>query len=67
MGVYPAYIRGQAYALLRRGGEAAAEFQKILDHRGIAVMLMNMVFARGTSKSGCNSLAFWTASMPLEA
>jgi len=33
--LYPVYIRGQAYLLLRRGGEAAAEFEKILDHRGI--------------------------------
>jgi tetratricopeptide (TPR) repeat protein len=37
VGLYPVYIRGQAYLLLRRGGEAAAEFQKILDHRGITV------------------------------
>jgi len=28
------YIRGLAYLRLRRGDEAAAEFQKILDHRG---------------------------------
>jgi eukaryotic-like serine/threonine-protein kinase len=28
------YIRGLAYLRLRRGGDAAAEFQKILDHRG---------------------------------
>ena len=31
----PVYIRGQAYLLLRQGPEAAAEFQKIFDHRGI--------------------------------
>jgi hypothetical protein len=37
VGLYPVYIRGQAYLLFRRGGEAAAEFQKILDHRGIAL------------------------------
>ena len=35
--LYPVYIRGQAYLLLRRGGEAAAEFEKILDHRGITI------------------------------
>lgn len=28
------YLRGQAYLLERAGAEAAAEFQKILDHRG---------------------------------
>jgi hypothetical protein len=32
---YPAYVRGLAYLAARRGREAAAEFQKILDHRGI--------------------------------
>jgi eukaryotic-like serine/threonine-protein kinase len=32
-----AYLRGQAYLLAYRGQEAAAEFQKILDHPGIVV------------------------------
>jgi tetratricopeptide (TPR) repeat protein len=31
----PTYIRGQAYLQAKRGTEAAAEFQKIVDHRGI--------------------------------
>jgi len=31
----PIYIRGQAYLHLRAGKEAAAEFQKILDHPGV--------------------------------
>jgi serine/threonine protein kinase/Flp pilus assembly protein TadD len=31
---WPDYLRGQAYLRLRRGTQAAAEFQKILDHRG---------------------------------
>jgi tetratricopeptide (TPR) repeat protein len=35
--LYPIYVRGQAYVKLRRGKEAAAEFQKILDHRNIVV------------------------------
>jgi serine/threonine protein kinase/Flp pilus assembly protein TadD len=30
-----AYLRGQAYLAADRGGEAAVEFQKILDHRGV--------------------------------
>ncbi|MGA2263879.1 MAG: tetratricopeptide repeat protein, partial [Acidobacteriota bacterium] len=34
-GFYPIYIRGQAYLRAKRGAEAAAEFQKIVDHRGI--------------------------------
>jgi predicted Zn-dependent protease len=31
---WPRYLRGQAYLKLKRGAEAAAEFQNILDHRG---------------------------------
>ena len=31
----PAYVRGQAYLMLRDGNRAAAEFQKFIDHRGI--------------------------------
>ncbi len=31
---WPPYTRGQAYLKLRKGSDAAAEFQKILDHRG---------------------------------
>jgi hypothetical protein len=34
---YPIYIRGRAYLSAHRGREAAVEFQKILDHRGIVV------------------------------
>jgi eukaryotic-like serine/threonine-protein kinase len=33
--LYPAYVRGQAYLAERNGTAAAAEFQKLLDHRGI--------------------------------
>jgi len=33
--MYPTYIRGQAYLAAGQGKEAAAEFQKILDHSGI--------------------------------
>jgi len=35
--LYPAYVRGQTYLLAHRGGEAAAEFQKLVDHRGLLV------------------------------
>lgn len=35
--LYPAYVRGQAYLAERQGVAAAAEFQKILDHRGLAL------------------------------
>jgi len=30
----PVYVRGLAYLRLRKGAEAAAEFRKILDHKG---------------------------------
>jgi tetratricopeptide (TPR) repeat protein len=36
-GLYTVYVRGQAYLAAGRGQEAAAEFQKILDHRGIVL------------------------------
>jgi eukaryotic-like serine/threonine-protein kinase len=35
--MYPIYIRGQAYLSSHQGKEAAAEFQKIVDHRGIVL------------------------------
>ena len=35
--LYPIYARGQAYLVARQGTEAAREFQKILDHRGIMI------------------------------
>lgn len=33
--LHPVYMRGVAYLRERKGPEAAAEFQKIIDHRGI--------------------------------
>ena len=33
--LYPTYFRGEAYLTARQGTEAAAEFQKILDHSGM--------------------------------
>jgi len=35
--MYPAYLRGEAYLKTGQGGKAAAEFKKILDHRGIVL------------------------------
>jgi eukaryotic-like serine/threonine-protein kinase len=35
--LYPAYLRGQAHLLAHNGTAAAAEFQKLLDHRGIVL------------------------------
>jgi len=51
--LYPAYVRGQAYLLLREGSKAAAEFQKFLDGRSLVVnnpllALAHLGLARGT-------------------
>jgi eukaryotic-like serine/threonine-protein kinase len=35
--LYPIYVRGEAYLAAKQGPEAAAEFQKLLTHRGIVV------------------------------
>ena len=35
--LYPIFVRGEAYLAARQGTAAAAEFQKILDHRGVVV------------------------------
>jgi eukaryotic-like serine/threonine-protein kinase len=35
--MYPVFVRGEAYLAARQGSDAAAEFRKILDHRGIVV------------------------------
>lgn len=36
-GLYPVFVRGEAYLAAHQGAEAAAEFQEILDHPGIVV------------------------------
>jgi len=33
--LYPVYVRGEAYLTAHHGSEAATEFQKISDHRGV--------------------------------
>jgi tetratricopeptide (TPR) repeat protein len=35
--MYPVYLRGQAYLLAAQGKEAVAEFQKMIDHRGLVL------------------------------
>jgi tetratricopeptide (TPR) repeat protein len=60
--MYPAYLRGEAYLKLGRGHEAAAEFQKILDHRGVVVnfvigSLAQLQLARAAAMSGDTELA----------
>jgi len=41
-----AYVRGEAYLLAHRGKEAAAEFRKIIDHRGMVDLAPYGVRAR---------------------
>jgi serine/threonine protein kinase/Tfp pilus assembly protein PilF len=35
--LYPVYVRGEGYLAAHQGAAAVAEFQKILDHRGIVI------------------------------
>jgi serine/threonine protein kinase/tetratricopeptide (TPR) repeat protein len=35
VGLFPVYLRGEAYLMLHDGRGAAAEFQKFIDHRGL--------------------------------
>jgi eukaryotic-like serine/threonine-protein kinase len=35
--MFPVFVRGEAYLASRQGSQAAAEFQKIIDHRGLVV------------------------------
>ena len=55
--LYPVYVRGEAYLAAHQGVEGAAEFQKILDHRGIVVSdpigaLAHLQLARAFALSG---------------
>ena len=61
-GLYPAYIRGEAYLAAGRGQEAAAEFQKVLNHRGVVMAdpisaLAHMQLGRANALSGDNAKA----------
>jgi hypothetical protein len=53
----PVYVRGEAYLAVFQGNEAAAEFQEILDHRGIVLnepigVLAHLGLARACALSG---------------
>jgi len=55
--LYPVYVRGLAYSRLSRPGDAAVEFQKILDHPGLVVndpigSLARLQLARAFSAAG---------------
>lgn len=56
-GLYPAYVRGQAYLDTGQGLDAATEFQKVLDHRGVVLAdpigaLAHLQLARARVLSG---------------
>jgi serine/threonine protein kinase/tetratricopeptide (TPR) repeat protein len=58
--LYPAYVRGQAYLLGHNGTAAAAEFQKLLNHRGIVLnfvtgALAHLGVARANAMEAKNS------------
>jgi len=60
--LYPIYLRGQVYLLAHQGAQAAAEFQKIIDHRGIVLnfplgALAHLGLGRAYSLSGDTSKA----------
>jgi tetratricopeptide (TPR) repeat protein len=55
--LYPIYMRGEAYLAGHQGSQAAAEFQKILDHRGVVVnepigVLAHLGLARACALQG---------------
>jgi tetratricopeptide (TPR) repeat protein len=60
--LYPAYVRGEAYVTQKKGAEAAAEFQKLIDHRGItfadpAVALSHLQIGRAWAAAGASAKA----------
>jgi len=60
--LYPLFVRGAAYLAANRGAEAAVEFQKILDHRGIVLnepigALAHLQLGRAYTLQGDNAKA----------
>jgi eukaryotic-like serine/threonine-protein kinase len=76
--LYPVYLRGKAYLATKQGTEAAAEFQKILDHPGVVRSapigaLAHLELGRAHALSGATSkaksaymdfFALWKAADP---
>jgi tetratricopeptide (TPR) repeat protein len=55
--MYPAYVRGEAYLEARKGQQAVAEFQKLIDHRGIVAnfvlgVLVHLQLGRANALNG---------------
>jgi serine/threonine protein kinase/tetratricopeptide (TPR) repeat protein len=77
-GFVPIYLRGHAYLRAKDGGKAAAEFQKILEHRGVDPVsplyaLAHLGLARASAMAGDtvksrlayqNFLALWRNADP---
>lgn len=60
--LYPVYVRGEAYLAAGQGAQASAEFQKILDRRGVVVSdpvgaLARLQLGRAFALSGDNAKA----------
>jgi serine/threonine protein kinase len=60
--LYPVFVRGEAYIAAHQGNEAASEFQRILDHPGIALnepigALAHVGLARAYALQGENQKA----------
>ena len=58
----PYHVRGEAYLAMNRGSDAAAEFQKIIDHRGVVLngpigALAHLGLARANVLQGDNDKA----------
>jgi serine/threonine protein kinase/tetratricopeptide (TPR) repeat protein len=60
--MFPTYLRGQAYLALHQGDQAAAEFQKLIDHPGVVLedplgALARLQLARAWRMAGDESKA----------
>ena len=60
--LYPVYVRGEAYLAAHQGDKAAAEFQKIVDHRGLVLnepigALAHLQIARAYAMTGDHAKA----------
>jgi tetratricopeptide (TPR) repeat protein len=76
--LYPVFVRGEAYLAAHQSNEAAAEFQKILDHRGVVTnepvgALAHLGLARSYAMQGDTAkakaayqdfLTLWTDAEP---
>jgi tetratricopeptide (TPR) repeat protein len=67
--MYPVYVRGEVYLGAHQGGAAAAEFQKILSHRGVVIgdpigVLAHLQLGRAYALVGDNDRARCLSGLP---